>query len=290
MLLPLGLFGRKPICEVIFPVSLLEKRREKKWGDAATMWLFYPQESPNLVPMLLKTRGIVFRTLKYGETSLIVEIFTEERGLRKYLISGVRTQRPGSRASLFQALSIIDLVVYEREDRDLNRIKEVRAAIVYQAIPFDVRKGAIALFLAEISRRTIREATPNAELFSFLLENLRFLDLTGAGVGNLHLHFMLQLSGYLGFMPAGDCETKTPCFHLREGMFVGPAGEDALLLSPVFSQYLYRLLQMPLDSIHELHLTREERFQLLGHLIDYYRMHLDHFPEINSHQILREIF
>ena len=43
--------------------------------------------------MLLKTRGIVFRAIHYSETSLIVDIYTEERGLQKYIISGVHSPK-----------------------------------------------------------------------------------------------------------------------------------------------------------------------------------------------------
>jgi DNA repair protein RecO (recombination protein O) len=34
------------------------------------------------VSMIISSRGIVFRTLKYGETSLILDIYTEALGLR----------------------------------------------------------------------------------------------------------------------------------------------------------------------------------------------------------------
>src|SRR5690606_27448832 len=88
--------------------------------------------------MLLKTRGIVFRSVKYSETSLIVDIYTEEKGLRKYIISGVRKARSSVSAGLFQVMSLVDIVGYEREGKDLNRLKEIRPAYIFRAIPFDL--------------------------------------------------------------------------------------------------------------------------------------------------------
>ena len=41
--------------------------------------------------MTHKTKGIVLRTVKYGETSVIVTILTELFGLQSYLINGVRS-------------------------------------------------------------------------------------------------------------------------------------------------------------------------------------------------------
>ena len=40
---------------------------------------------------LHKTKGIVLRAVKYGETSMVVSIFTELFGLQSYLVNGVRT-------------------------------------------------------------------------------------------------------------------------------------------------------------------------------------------------------
>ena len=39
---------------------------------------------------LHKTNGIVLRTVKYGETSLVVTLFTELFGVQSYLVNGVR--------------------------------------------------------------------------------------------------------------------------------------------------------------------------------------------------------
>ena len=40
---------------------------------------------------LHKTKGIVLRSVKYGETSIIVTIFTELFGVQSYLVNGIRT-------------------------------------------------------------------------------------------------------------------------------------------------------------------------------------------------------
>jgi len=73
---------------------------------------------------LHKTKGMVFRTVKYGETSLIVTVYTELFGVQSYLVNGVRTSTkkgPG-RANLFQPAAILDLIVYHNELKHLQRI------------------------------------------------------------------------------------------------------------------------------------------------------------------------
>lgn len=240
--------------------------------------------------MLLKTRGIVFRSIKYSETSLIVDIYTEERGLRKYIISGVRKAKSPVSAGLFQVMSLLDIVAYEREGKDLNRLKEVRPSYLYQHIPFELPKGSVGLFMAEIARKTIREAEENTELFQFFFHAFQFLDQTPHPVANYHLQFMVEFSAYLGFLPGGEYSVATPYFDLREGVFVDLVGSHPNFIDGQMATLLHALLQANLESCHEIKMNREERRLLLQNLLDYYRLHLEGFPEINAHLILQEIF
>jgi hypothetical protein len=41
-------------------------------------------------PCCIKTRGIVLKTTDYGESSVIVQVFTEKLGLQSYIINGVK--------------------------------------------------------------------------------------------------------------------------------------------------------------------------------------------------------
>lgn len=240
--------------------------------------------------MLLKTRGIVFRAIKYSETSLIVDIYTEARGLRKYIISGVRKARSSVSAGLFQVMSLVEIVAYEREGKDLNRLKEIRPAYIFTTIPFDLRKGAVGLFMAEIARKTIREAEENQPLFEFFFTSFQYLDQTTHPVGNLHLHFMLELTTFLGFTPGGDFSPETSYFDLQEGTFVTETGSHPHFLDVSLANILYQLLESNLANSHEVKIGREERRKLLQSLLDYYRLHMESFPEINAHLILQEVF
>src|SRR6187200_113375 len=100
--------------------------------------------------MLHKTRGVVFRFTKYGESSIIVNIFTEMFGLQSYIVNGVRSRTVKSRIALYQPLTLLDLVVYHRENANINRIKEVKCLYPYQSIPTDIKKSALAIFIMEV--------------------------------------------------------------------------------------------------------------------------------------------
>jgi DNA repair protein RecO (recombination protein O) len=240
--------------------------------------------------MLIKTRGIVFRNQKYGETSVILDVYTEERGLQSYIVHGVRTSRARVHPSLVQVLSLVELVSYSREDKALHNIKEIRPAYVYASIPFDLKKGAVGLFMVEVARKSIREVEENRDLFEFLYQSFVLLDEFPGSVANFHLHFLVRLASFLGFQPDGEAGPETPLFDMQEGSFVAHPPGHVYFLNEEHSALLSRLLTCPADAVDTLPISREARKALLRHLLDYYRLHIEHFPVIHSYQVLETVF
>jgi DNA repair protein RecO (recombination protein O) len=242
--------------------------------------------------MLLETVGIVFRTVKYGETSVISDIFTQEKGLHTFIGGGVRSAKARMPFSLFQPMMVVDLVAYYREGPNaMNRLKELRASEIWQKIPFDLKRGAVALFMAEICRKSIQETEENQALFDFLLENLRWLDSTTQPIANLHLHFLLGLSGFLGFQPQLEDQNSGELFlDLKEGIFTPVPPAHRQYLDPEATQQMLELLALPVQSCHELPLSRSERKLLLNKLLMFYELHVPGFSGVNTPEILELIW
>lgn len=240
--------------------------------------------------MLIKTRGIVFRNQKYGETSVIVDVYTEEKGLQSYIVHGVRTSKAKVHASLVQVMSLVELVSDSRDDRSLQHLRELRPEYVYQSVPFDLKKGAVGLFMVEVARKSIREIEENRTLFDFLHDSFVFLDQTSQPVANFHLHFLCELAVYLGFQPDGSASPQTPYFDLQEGSFIAHPPSHPYYLSEAHSLLLDRLLASDAASVASLALAREDRKALLHHLLDFYRLHIENFPTIHSYQVLEAVF
>src|SRR6476620_4526349 len=98
--------------------------------------------------MTHKAKGIVLRTIKYGETSVVVTIFTERFGVQTYLVNGIRTQKSiGNKAAMFQPAALLHHEVYYNELRNLQRIKEQSWALIYSSNLTDVVRNSIALFM-----------------------------------------------------------------------------------------------------------------------------------------------
>ncbi len=235
--------------------------------------------------MLYSTRAIVFRTVRYGETSLIADLFTEQKGLQTFVINSVRKAKATTPASFLQLMTLVDLVAYFHEQKTINRIKEVRLDVPYASIPFDRHKSAIVMCLAEICAKCIRTAEPHPALFDFLHERLVTLD-RSAGRDNLFLlRFLTDLSGYLGFgldlaEPAGDAAF----FDLLEGQ-----------LTPVRPGHPYVLETRDYELLRAViggqpAVDYPDRQRLTDQLILYYQLHVESLREVNSVRILRDLF
>ena len=74
--------------------------------------------------MIAKTKGIVLSYMKYGDNSIIARIFTEEYGYGSYIVNSIRSQKSKKSIGYFQPFSILELVLYVKETRDLQRISE----------------------------------------------------------------------------------------------------------------------------------------------------------------------
>src|ERR1700730_410284 len=116
--------------------------------------------------MLHDSKGIVLRTVKYGETSVIVLIFTEKFGIQSYLVNGVRTtsKKGSGKANLFQPAAILELVAYYSELKQLQRLREFKWGQLYQHIFSDVRKNSVALFMVELLTKCLKQPEANADL------------------------------------------------------------------------------------------------------------------------------
>ena len=240
--------------------------------------------------MLHTTRGIVLQTFSYTDSSVITKIYTELFGLQSYLVNAAHSRRSATRAGLLQPLTLVECVVYKKEKKQLQRIKEIKCAQPYADIPHNIAKSSIALFLNEILCKSIREEECDQQLYEFIHHSLLLLDLSTASCANFHLYFMLRLSRHLGFFPSNNFSASQKYFDLQEGFFKTFEPHHALFISPLLAEKLNVLMNSSFENIAALPISAAERKQLLENLITYYELHIPALRNVRSHKVLEEIF
>jgi DNA repair protein RecO (recombination protein O) len=242
---------------------------------------------------LYKTKGMVLRTVKYGDTSLIVTVYTELFGVQSYIVSGVRTSTrkgPG-RANLFQPTAILDLVVYHNELKHLHRIKEFKWGYLYKHIFFDVIKNAVALFMVELLQKCLKQPEPNAELFYFIEDAFVHLDeAEGHVLANYPLFFILHLAGFFGFRIEDTYSERNPMLDLQEGVFVEQHPSHMHFLEANHAYITSQLLRVRQPAeLSELLLNQDTRRHLLQAYRTFYVLHIPDFGEMKTLPVLQTI-
>jgi len=221
---------------------------------------------------MTKTQGVVMNYMPYKESSIITRIFTEEFGYRSFIVNGVRSAKSRQRVGNFQPLTILDLVLYLKEGRDLHRISEFKATLAWHHT--DIRKQSVLLFLAEVVDKLLRnEHTEEKALFATLSEGLRFF-YEAQEIGNFHVQLMLRLIHHLGL-------SVTSARALFENMNQVSDQEE-------LEYFIDNLLQAPwkLSVPASGHL----RYQSLEIILQYFRHHVPNFGKVHSLKVLKQVF
>ena len=237
-----------------------------------------------------KGKGIVLHTLKYGESAMIVYLLTDVGGRRSYLVQGVRSRAGhGSKLALFQPLFPVTFEGLESNRMEMHRFKEVQAGFVLRDLPFDLRKSTIALFMAEVLYRLVRESEPNEALFAFVWESVAALDSLPGGGADFPLWFLANLSRYLGFCP-GNSYAEGDWFDIREGLFTPVQPAHSGYLTQECARILGALVGCGVEATAQLELNRMQRGAFLNAMLTYFGFHLDAVNAVQSVRILREVF
>ena len=240
--------------------------------------------------MYQKTTGIVLHSLKYNDTSNIVDIYTRESGRASFLVKLPKSRKGGVRPVLFQPLAIVELEADFRPTASIHYIKEAKSAYPFRSLPYHPYKMSIAMFLAEFLYRALREEEPNEPLFAYLQHSILWLDERESSFSNFHLVFLMRLSRFLGLYPNLNLYTRGCYFDMLNACFTPAPPVGGAYLNPEEASRIGLLLRMNYDTMHLFAFSRAERNRCLTVINDYYRLHLPDFPQLKSLDVLWELF
>jgi len=241
--------------------------------------------------MLHKTRGIVLRVVKYGDTSVIANIFTELFGVQSYMVNGVRSSKPKAKGNLLQPGNILDLVVYHYEQKSIQRISEFKLGYIPASLNVNVIKNTVSLYMIELLQKSLKEPEQHLELYFFAEEALQALDKMPLSIAaNIPLYFTLKLAEHLGFRINGRFSEYTPYLDLQEGSFSDMPPHHTNYLDVENSELTDRLFQCNnWEKLGTIIMNKDKRRKLLYAYLDFFKLHLPDFAELHSPPILHEI-
>jgi DNA repair protein RecO (recombination protein O) len=168
---------------------------------------------------LVKTQGIVLRSIKFGDTSRIATFYTRDSGRISVMAKGARVMKSpfGAGLNLFVRS---ELVFSYKEGRDLQTLTRCELMGEHRGFERDPLRLAHAGVVAELVDRVAVGEEPFGELFELLRATLGRLDTAPADRLSVALWlFELRLADLLGYLPRLDA-----CASCG-----GPLGESRVL-------------------------------------------------------------
>lgn len=242
---------------------------------------------------LHNTKAIILRSVRYGETSLIVTALTELFGMQSYILNGVRSssKKGSNKASHFQPTAILDLVVYHNDLKQLQRIRDFQWAFLYEKILTDVHRNAIALFMVELLTKCLKQPEANSDLYQFVEDCFMHLDRAGdAEAANYPIFFSVHLPVFFGFRLHDNYSPWYKYLDLQEGSFCEHPPLHNNYLDENLSYITAQLLrvQQP-DELNQIKLNHLVRRQLLQAYQAYFNWQVQDFGTMKTLSVLREI-
>ena len=221
--------------------------------------------------MIYKTKGIVLNFIKFKESSIICKIFTESFGLQSYIINGVRSSNKNKNMSLFQPLTILDLIVYNKRSANLQRLKEMKIDVIYMTNHTDIKKISVCIFLSELLGKILSNEPNQNEKFNFLYNSFLIYDSLEKNIKNFHLQFLLKLTKFFGFEISDSSQITKAYLNKKE-----------------LNNFVMDCISMDYKS--KIHSNYSERNDVLNSLILYFSQSLGINIKLKSLQVLKEVF
>jgi DNA repair protein RecO (recombination protein O) len=160
-----------------------------------------------------KTEAIVLKSIKLGETSKIVTVYSRNSGIIKIIAKGSRSYKSRHWGCL-EPLNYILLHYYEKPNRDLHFLSQVDIIQSFGEIRKDLNKTAFALAICEILIKTQYPAEASFVLFKEVTDTFLAINGTKFSPTNNFLGFQLRFIDLAGFNP--DLQQCLNCHRIVE--------------------------------------------------------------------------
>ena len=148
-----------------------------------------------------KSKGIVLRSIRYGEADRILDLYTRDAGLVSTIAKGIRRTKSRFGGRL-EPLSCVDFLAYE--GRTLDTVTQVEVLRSFHGVREDLKRLEAAGGMVATVRALSGGDEADRRVFNLLFHALDALESRDSGFGSLEASFSLKLSILAGYTPRLD--------------------------------------------------------------------------------------
>lgn len=148
--------------------------------------------------MLEKTEGIVLNSIKYGDSSKIIQVFTKNFGKLSFIAKGAFNTKSKFGASL-EPTTYANFTFYNKPNKDLYLLSNSELIQSFSNLSKFQENLIYAMMILECIYLTQEPKVKNEKLFDHLLFSLLNISDTSISPFNIFCYFMFLLSSNMGF-------------------------------------------------------------------------------------------
>ena len=148
--------------------------------------------------MKISTQAFVLKTSIFKESSLIVRLFTREKGKSNYIIKAAMRQKSPSKA-VYQQLNEIKIDYSHYPKRQIHPIYSSKIINDWSMICNDLKKTVLCTAMFEIIDKTFDENIPDKNTYDVLVAVMTYFNNNTKNLNNAFYYFLIHFlknSGY----------------------------------------------------------------------------------------------
>jgi DNA repair protein RecO (recombination protein O) len=253
---------------------------------------------------LVKAEGLIIHSLKLGETSKLITLFSRELGELKLVAKGSRSSKSRFGAAL-EPLTVSRVVYYEKANHELQYLSQADIVEFFPNLSIDLEKWGYANACAELVSRTHTSLEAIAKLYPILLNTLRAMNEMIADASVCFWGFQMKLLGVLGVAPSlrrcVHCNTTGPTvetasrvyqFDIARGGFRCDRCPPIAGAPALSGETLLRLVNfqtLPAEKFSHLKISPTVRREIENFFRAYFSFHLEEIGGLASLKFVHKI-
>ena len=148
--------------------------------------------------MKIKTHAFVLKTTIFKESSLIIRMFTREKGKSTYIVKAAMRQKSPNKA-IYQQLNEVEIDYSHHPKKQIHPVYSVKLVEDWENICTDLKKTVLCTSMLEIIDKSYDEEIPDTETYDTLKKVMSYFDSNSSNLNNAFYYFILHFlknSGY----------------------------------------------------------------------------------------------
>ncbi len=223
---------------------------------------------------------IVLKSIRYGETSRIINVLSNNNGKFSAIVKGAR--KPGTKISgVIEPLNLINIIFYHKNNRDLQLISKAEFKKSFKNIQEDLDKLSAGFRMVELVNKAVYDNEPVTPIFYLLSECISLLNEKGINNALILLYFQSKLSLMMGISHHFDTIDKINDRHFPD--------KDLFDLEPETLIFLNDISKKKFSEINKI-MPENETILTLNSIYDkFLSRHIENFGQLRAKNIVTEI-